>query len=307
MDIIFYGSFLLFKQGTNMIQKGLYLAILTAFSSSLSTLVMADDDYQHDGTVTYFDQTESSSDGTFKLDYRYYFSSINDNKTPYLLSGYLGQVSNIGGFYSGIGNDFDQYNISGEYVFDSKWFIKAQYSNFEADSSFENDNYGVTLGYYFNPSSSFYIEYIRSSGGYDISESSSFRKSDTEQDSITLGADTYVQFDWTEGLYLSGRYTYSDYTVDSVFNDPDISDSGGSYSDSNSTALVEADWYVTNSWSVGASYFYDFDESEYDSWLLSTDYYLPITDTMAAVFTAAKELDSDIDGFSYSIGVNGRF
>ncbi|WP_259651332.1 hypothetical protein [Shewanella sp. KT0246] len=41
--------------------------------------------------------------------------------------------------------------------------------------------------------------------------------------------------------------------------------------------------------------------------MLSSDYYLPITDTIAAVFSAAKELDSDIDGFSYSIGVNGRF
>ncbi|WP_285164956.1 putative porin [Shewanella goraebulensis] len=304
MDIIFYGSFLLFKQGTNMIQKGLYLATLTVFSS-LSTSVMADD-YQHDGNVTYYDQTESSSDGTFKVDYRYHFSPISDANKPYLLADYLGQTSNIGGHYSGIGNDFDQYDISGEYVFDSKWFIKAQYANFEADTGFDSDIYGAALGYYFNSSSSFYLEYVRSSGGYEISDSGGFRKSDTEQDNITLGVDTYIQFDWTEGLFLSGRYIYSDYTVDSIFDMPEFT-SAGSYSDNHSTAMVDADWYITNSWSVGASYFYDFDESGNDSWLLSSDYYLPIIDTIAAVFSAAKELDSDIDGFSYSIGVNGRF
>ncbi|WP_153916195.1 putative porin [Shewanella sp. TC10] len=287
-----------------MIQKGLYFTILTSLSV-LSTAAIADD-YQHDASVTYYDQTESSSDGTFKIDYRYYFSPINDTNKPYLLSGYLAQTSNIGGVYSGLGNDFDQYDISGEYVFDSNWFLKAQYANFEADTSYENDSYGVTLGYYFNSSSSFYVEYVRSSGGYDISDSGGLRKSDTEQDNITLGADTFIQFDWTEGLFLSGRYTYSDYTIDSIFDMPELI-LADSYSDSNSTALVDADWYVTNSWSVGASYFYDFDESGNDNWLLSTDYYLPISDNIAAVFTAGKVLDSDIDGFSYSIGVNGRF
>ncbi|MDO6610836.1 putative porin [Shewanella sp. 1_MG-2023] len=288
-----------------MQRRNLQLAVLVGLTS-ISSSVLANDSYQHDASVTYYDNTESDASGSFGVDYRYYFDPVSQTNKPYLLRGFLSQTSNIGAFYNGINDDVDIYRINGEYVFDSKWFVKASYQKFKLDPSYDSDNYSVGVGYYFNRSSSVFFDYSNTSGGYDFSDGTSIQKSDTDQDNFTLGANSYITFGWTKGILLAGQYTYSDYTIKSEFSFPDYQ-SKTTNTDSSSQLELAADWYITDSWSVGTSYSYDFDNSDNDNWDISSEYYLPISNGIAAVFGIQTNLDSDIDGMGYRIGVNGRF
>ncbi len=289
-----------------MQRRNLQLAVLVGLTS-ISSPVLANDSYQHDASVTYYDNTESDGSGMFGVDYRYYFSAVSQANKPYLLRGFLSQTSNIGAFYNGIGEDFNTYKVDGEYVLDSKWFLKASYHKFEADSGFDSDNYSIGFGYYFNRSSAAFFDYSSTSGEYSIGdEMSGSQKSSSDTDNYSVGVRSYIEFDWSSGIYLEASYSYQDYEVTSEISLPDF-ESKMSSSDSNSYAGLAADWYITDSWSVGTSYSYDFDNSDNDNWDISSEYYLPISNGIAAVFGIQTNLDSDIDGMGYRIGVNGRF
>jgi hypothetical protein len=67
---------------------------------------------------------------------------------------------------------------------------------------------------------------------------------------------------------------------------------------------VNADWYVTKSWSVGLGYV---DSGFDDNFVANTAYWLPISDAFSATFALSKILDSDVDGFFAAVGVVGRF
>ncbi|WP_394200541.1 putative porin [Shewanella waksmanii] len=247
------------------------LTNIALFAALVTPQVFAaqDNPFQHQAGVSYGANSEEVSDGVWNANYRYYTSPVDQASSPYALNGFLAQTTNFGAQYS----DFDAvdakgYGVDGTYVFDSKWFIGANYQKSEV-GSFDVDTYGAQLGFYFNDTSAVAAFYNDGEDGVE--------------ESYGLQVRSYLPLASTSGVDLQANWTHFD--SDDVFN-------------------VGADWYVTDAWSVGAGYSYSDDDDSFD---VRTAYWLRISDNFSANFAVAKVLDSDYDGVGMSIGVIGRF
>lgn len=300
-----------------MNKTSLTLAVLLALTST-HIYAVQDTAYQHEAEVTYAGYSESFSDGSWNGQYRYYFTPVSQEKTPYALSGFLAQTSNLGGQYSKKNGDFDvtAYSIDGEYVFEDKWYIGANYQNLDWDSNqnlgwdysstkHESDAYSVTLGYYFNDTSSVYINYGKSENttkqSYLTSNVVKNEQFSTDTTFYGIGVKSYLPLSSDQGILLSGLFNHSSY--DSTTTSPY---DNYQFSDSSNNLNAAADWYITRSWSVGAMYGTSFDSDRDDSYGINTAYTLRITDGISAKFHLSKQLEPDMDGVFAGIGVNGR-
>ena len=89
------------------------LAILLGLSSA-SAVAVQDNNYQHEANLSYQTNSEEVSDGLWNANYRYYFKSVEQGKTPYALNGFLAQESNIGANYQNFDpTDTDSYGVDG--------------------------------------------------------------------------------------------------------------------------------------------------------------------------------------------------
>ncbi|WP_028773985.1 putative porin [Shewanella waksmanii] len=244
------------------------IALLTALAST-QAFAAQDNPFQHQAGIAYNTNSEEVSDGIWNANYRYYVSPVDQANSPYALNGFLAQTTNFGAQYSNFdAADAENYGVDGTYVFASKWFIGANYQKSEV-GSFDVDTYGAQLGFYFNETSAVAAFYNDGEDGVE--------------ESYGLQARSYLPLASTSGVDLQAAWTHFD--SDDLFN-------------------VGADWYVTDSWSVGAGYHYSDDDDAFD---VRTAYWLRISDSFSANFAVAKVVDSDYDGVDMSVGVIGRF
>lgn len=278
-----------------MLIKRLNLALLFALASS-TTFAATDNIYQHDASLDYVSSTEEFSEGTWNAGYRYYFTAVSQETTPYALSGFLAQTSNIGAKYAGFEGDLDAYGMNGQYVFTSKWFVGANYQNLGTDL-FDSDTYGVSVGYYFNSTSSVYLGYTKSDKDYDIGFDD---KASADLDTLSLGVRSFLPLQSTAGVDLTAQLYFgqSEFTVKNTPNG-DVRDS-----DETTALMLSADWYLTRSWSVGANYSV---QEETDPYGINTTYHWRISDSFSAIARASKSFEPDEDGVNLSLGINGRF
>jgi len=289
----------------------LTLAVLLGLTST-NIYAVQDTDYQHEAEVSYAASSESFSDGTWSGQYRYYFTPVSQDSTPYALSGFLAQTSNLGGQYNKLDVDFDAdfttYAIDGEYVFADKWYIGANYQNTDLNnyvSKSESDTYGVTLGYYFNNTSSVYINYGKTDNTTQPKYMTSLNdiwKYDVDTTTYGVGIKSYLPLSSGQGILFSGLYSHSSADARGfALNDEYRS------SDSSNHLSAAVDWYITRSWSVGATYATTFDSDWDDPYGITTAYTLRLTDGLSAKFNLSKQIEPDIDGVSAAVGINGRF
>ncbi|GGJ00809.1 hypothetical protein GCM10007978_43070 [Shewanella hanedai] len=244
------------------------LAILLGLTS-MSAVAAQDNAFQHEASLDYQTNSEEVSDGAWNAQYRYYVAPVDQSKSPYALNGFLAQTSNIGANYSTFDvADYDQYGVDGTYVFDSKWFVSANYQQVDVSST-DFNTYGAQVGYYFNESSS--VSAFYQDGDSNVEES------------YGLNLRSYIALQSTAGVDLKATWVHLD--SDDVFN-------------------LGADWYVNNSWSVGAGYI---NSDADDTFNIRTAYWLRISDSFSANFNVSKVLDSDYDGVGMGVGVVGRF
>ncbi|NRB23226.1 putative porin [Shewanella sp.] len=244
------------------------LAILLSLSS-MSAVAAQDNDFQHEAGLEYNANSEDAGDGAWNAYYRYYFEGVDQGKSPYVLNGFLAQASNIGANYSNFDViDSDTIGVDGTFVFDSNWFVSANYQRNEI-GNFDFNTFGAEVGYYFNDSSA--VSAFYQDGDSDV------------EDSYGLTLRSYIALQSTAGVDLQANWIHSD--SDNMFN-------------------VGADWYVNNAWSVGAGYS---DSKFFDGFDIRTAYWLRISDSFSASFEISKVLDSDADGVGFGIGVIGRF
>ncbi|NCO71140.1 MULTISPECIES: putative porin [Shewanella] len=243
------------------------LALVLGFVA-LPAMAAQDAPFHHEASLGYSANTEEFGDGLWDLNYRFYLDSVSQEKGPYALNGFLAQSTNVGASYKMQDDiDLDIFSVDGTYVFDSKWFVGAKIERYDV-GSFDTDTYQLDLGYYFNDSSkvaAFYVD------GSDI-------------DSIYgLEVRSFIDLKNTTGVDLGTKWTHTD--ADDIFN-------------------VNADWYVTKSWSVGLGYD---DNGSDDNFTAKTAYWLRMSDAFSATFELGKVLDSDVDGLFVGVGVVGRF
>ena len=279
-----------------MIVNRLNLALLLALTST-TTLAATENAYQHDASIVYASSSEEFSDGTWNANYRYYLTPVSQDTVPYALSGFLAQTSNLGANYAGFEGDLDAYLINGQYVFASKWFVGANYQNLGTDL-FDSDTYGVSIGYYFNSTSSVYLGYTKSDQDYDIGLGA---KASANLDTFNLGIRSFLPLQTTAGVDLTAQlfFSQSDYTVK---NSPYGGDMNNS--DDTTALILSADWYLTRAWSVGANYSV---QEETDPYGINTTYHWRLTDSFSAVAHASKSFEPDEDGVYLTLSINGRF
>ncbi|WP_297895681.1 putative porin [Shewanella sp.] len=279
-----------------MLVNRLNLALLFALTST-TTLAATDNAYQHDAGIVYASSSEEFSDGTWNANYRYYLTPVSQDTVPYALSGFLAQTSNLGANYAGFEGDLDAYGVNGQYVFASKWFVGANYQNLGANL-FDSDTYGVSMGYYFNSTSSVYLGYTKSDQDYDIGFGA---KASADLDTFTLGIRSFLPLETTAGVDLTAQLFFgqSDYSVKNTPYGGDMSNS-----DDTTALMLSADWYLTRAWSGGANYSV---QEETDSYAINTAYHLRLTDSFSAIARASKSFEPDEDGVFLSLGINGRF
>ncbi|QFU20652.1 hypothetical protein FM038_001340 [Shewanella eurypsychrophilus] len=253
----------------------------------------------------------------------------------------MAQSSNIGAQYSlmnteyrGIGgnNDFDtdSYSIDGTYVFDSSWFLGLAYQDVnpnEQNSVYDQDSdtYTINAGYYITNSASL-------SAFYSNSEQSDEKDYELYQLAMEQSVDSYgveyrhfFAFTPLSGIDLSAKLSQE--KLDYVSVSSGASNTKNLSNNTVNTAIINLNWYINRSWSIGANYqWLDIDAehiatgdlewhtnmSHSDSFYgLKTAYWWQISQHFAANFSAAKLFGSDDanrpDGFLVGATINGRF
>ncbi|MFS1425360.1 putative porin [Shewanella sp. 10N.286.48.B5] len=327
-----------------MTRSKLSLAVMLYLASSAA--FAADNTFHHEAEIGFLDTSESS-DGLASAKYSYYFQGVKQNDVPYALATFLSQSSVVSARYA-MTERQDLYELSGEYVFDSKFFIGGAYSRLSTDRAFvpttDLDVYELKAGYYFNPHAKLTLSYLTHSHSESTSNNIySFDKSE-DYDELAVEYQHYLPFETTSGLMLTATASYSkadteyNNTYDTIFhdgtNDPvdATTEATGNGTEKQTSLGVSADWYITNSWSVGGGYqylHYD-DKSSYNHLIKTADDTLNYNDSYsdsdsANIYTlntsyfwhfskyvsarAAIEqrfIDSDSDT-SVGIAINGRF
>jgi hypothetical protein len=314
------------------------IALMLALSTS-SVYAAQDNAYHHEAELSFLD-SDDGGDGLFNANYRYYFKAVEQADKPYALSGFFHQGSTVAARYSTSSFD-DIYELSGQYVFDSNWFVSAEVSRVNFDIGSDSSTiYSANLGYFFTDHSALTLNYSRMSE----SESSSFastsynseRYDSNDLDVFGLTYEHFIPLQSTAGVMLTGAFTYSDQknTSNDLSSSVDnlgqvtIRDSKIYMGYSIYNLAINADWYINNAWSVGANVeqryvdtSYNFSDTSFDNQGdndqtdtytgINTRYAWRFADVFSAKFSLDHsyfngEYDNDSQT-SFSVGINARF
>jgi hypothetical protein len=225
-----------------------------------------DNTYHHEAEIGFLDSS-GEADGLVNANYRYYFKAVEQADKPYALAGFFNQGSTVSARYAT--TDFqDLYNISGEYVFDSKWFLGAGVNQLNADDAvFDITTYEISAGYFFSEHSKLSLNYTTNSesesnnGAYLEYEFESYFSQNI--DAITLTYEHFIPLQSTAGVFITGAVGYQNpqYINNEMLTQVDgstptiVQDSKINFENDIYTVAVFADWYINNAWSVGATYY----------------------------------------------------
>jgi hypothetical protein len=256
------------------------------------------------------------------------------------LAGFFNQGSTVSARYAT--TDFqDLYHISGEYVFDSKWFLGAGVNQLNADDAvFDITTYEISAGYFFSEHSKLSLNYTTNSesesnnGAYLEYEFESYFSQNI--DAITLTYEHFIPLQSTAGVFITGAVGYQNpqYINNEMLTQVDgstptiVQDSKINFENDIYTVAVFADWYINNAWSVGATYYRtdvntDFSSSNIDDSNksshsnnitetgLNTRYFWHFSDVFSAKFSLEHyfdngEYNSDSET-NVGIAINARF
>ncbi|MFT6132261.1 MAG: hypothetical protein ACJAW2_000979 [Shewanella sp.] len=298
-----------------------------------------DNTYHHEAEIGFLDSS-GEADGLVNANYRYYFKAVEQADKPYALAGFFNQGSTVSARYAT--TDFqDLYHISGEYVFDSKWFLGAGVNQLNADDAvFDITTYEISAGYFFSEHSKLSLNYTTNSesesnnGAYLEYEFESYFSQNI--DAITLTYEHFIPLQSTAGVFITGAVGYQNpqYINNEMLTQVDgstptiVQDSKINFENDIYTVAVFADWYINNAWSVGATYYRtdvntDFSSSNIDDSNksshsnnitetgLNTRYFWHFSDVFSAKFSLEHyfdngEYNSDSET-NVGIAINARF
>ncbi|MDD8060890.1 MULTISPECIES: putative porin [Shewanella] len=241
------------------------IALTLALSTS-SVYAAQDNAYHHEAEIGFLDSS-GESDGLVNANYRYYFEAVEQADKPYALAAFFNQGSTVSARYATTDIE-DLYNISGEYVFDSKWFLGAGVSQLDIDdAAFDITTYEISAGYFFSTNSKLTLNYATNSESTSNNDSNQVHEFESyisqDFDVITLTYEHFIPLQSTAGVFISGAVGYQNqqYINNAVLTKIDgatptvVEDSALNIENDIYTVAVFADWYINNAWSVGATYY----------------------------------------------------
>lgn len=248
-----------------MTRTKMSVALMLALAT-IPAYAAQDNTYHHEAEIGFLDSS-GEADGLVNANYRYYFKAVEQADKPYALAGFFNQGSTVSARYAT--TDFqDLYNISGEYVFDSKWFLGAGVNQLNADDAvFDITTYEISAGYFFSEHSKLSLNYATNSesesnnGAYLEYEFESYFSQNI--DAITLTYEHFIPLQSTAGVFITGAVGYQNpqYINNEMLTQVDgstptiVQDSKINFENDIYTVAVFADWYINNAWSVGATYY----------------------------------------------------
>ncbi|WP_350432368.1 putative porin [Shewanella sp. H8] len=134
-----------------MTRTKMSIALMLALTT-IPAYAAQDNVYHHEVEIGFLDSS-GEADGLVNANYRYYFKAVEQADKPYELAAFFNQGSTISGRYATTDLK-DLYNISGQYVYDSNWFVGAGVNryNFDNNGNYRgidsNIIYDVNLGYF---------------------------------------------------------------------------------------------------------------------------------------------------------------
>ncbi len=321
-----------------MTRTKMSVALMLALAT-IPAYAAQDNTYHHEAEIGFLDSS-GEADGLVNANYRYYFKAVERADKPYALAGFFNQGSTVSARYAT--TDFqDLYNISGEYVFDSKWFLGAGVNQLNADDAvFDITTYEISAGYFFSEHSKLSLNYTTNSesesnnGAYLEYEFESYFSQNI--DAITLTYEHFIPLQSTAGVFITGAVGYQNpqYINNEMLTQVDgstptiVQDSKINFENDIYTVAVFADWYINNAWSVGATYYRtdvntDFSSSNIDDSNksshsnnitetgLNTRYFWHFSDVFSAKFSLEHyfdngEYNSDSET-NVGIAINARF
>ncbi|WP_351015273.1 hypothetical protein [Shewanella sp. AC91-MNA-CIBAN-0169] len=321
-----------------MTRTKMSVALMLALAT-IPAYAAQDNTYHHEAEIGFLDSS-GEADGLVNANYRYYFKAVEQADKPYALAGFFNQGSTVSARYAT--TDFqDLYHISGEYVFDSKWFLGAGVNQLNADDAvFDITTYEISAGYFFSKHSKLSLNYTTNSesesnnGAYLEYEFESYFSQNI--DAITLTYEHFIPLQSTAGVFITGAVGYQNpqYINNEMLTQVDgstptiVQDSKINFENDIYTVAVFADWYINNAWSVGATYYRtdvntDFSSSNIDDSNksshsnnitetgLNTRYFWHFSDVFSAKFSLEHyfdngEYNSDSET-NVGIAINARF
>jgi hypothetical protein len=321
-----------------MTRTKMSVALMLALAT-IPAYAAQDNTYHHEAEIGFLDSS-GEADGLVNANYRYYFKAVEQADKPYALAGFFNQGSTVSARYAT--TDFqDLYHISGEYVFDSKWFLGAGVNQLNADDAvFDITTYEISAGYFFSEHSTLSLNYTTNSesesnnGAYLEYEFESYFSQNI--DAITLTYEHFIPLQSTAGVFITGAVGYQNpqYINNEMLTQVDgstptiVQDSKINFENDIYTVAVFADWYINNAWSVGATYYRtdvntDFSSSNIDDSNksshsnnitetgLNTRYFWHFSDVFSAKFSLEHyfdngEYNSDSET-NVGIAINARF
>ncbi|NKF52299.1 hypothetical protein G3R49_17200 [Shewanella sp. WXL01] len=260
-----------------MTKPTLSLAILLAISSHTAQAENQPDNYsnsyQHEAEVSFL-ESDFTSDGIINASYEFHFKPLEANNKPLVLGSFFNQSSSLSFGYSNT-DIITSYQASGEYVFDSKWFVGGSYQRINQENNWvspdSEDAWSLSAGKYLNDNTLIAINFTQNSN--DEHEIGNNHESKFDYTNRLYSAH-YLQFfplESTAGIFLNATYGYSTYKSDSYNDYPfyyDEQQRYKSYSTNDSKThlfIAKADWFITNAWSVGIAANYINNEYTYVS------------------------------------------
>ncbi len=336
--------------------------ITTLLLSSLFTCSVHADNpsFQHELSASTLSSTSDFDEATWFASYRYFAVPVLTNNSPYALNSFFAQTSNVGAEYIKNNlNDEDTYNLDGTYVFDSKFFIGIDYQSFNdnSDDWYFNDDevsYGAKVGYFFNESTEVSLFYRNRSGDNSYQNTDNLDPADynmlvTESnydlEAITYGINfqSFITLESFSGINLQANWQntqqdsnyFTRFALGDSYPTPDISERANDTSNDITVNLITlaADFYINQSWSVGANYQWkDVDwrstktisselslasdiainnrNDDYSKYGINTAYWWEITNNVNIQFSATQYFNNDVDDMDdllLGLDVNARF
>ncbi|MBB1426140.1 hypothetical protein H5181_06630 [Shewanella sp. SG44-2] len=313
--------------------------VLMLALATIPAYAAQDNTYHHEAELSFLD-SDDGGDGLFNANYRYYFKAVEQADKPYVLADFFHQGSTVAARYSTSSFD-DIYELSGQYVFDSNWFVGAKVSRVNFDTGSDSSTiYSANLGYFFTDHSALTLNYSRisesESNTFTSKNYNSERYDSNDVDVFGLTYEHFVPLQSTAGVMLTGALTYSDQQNTSNASSTSVDDLGQVtntdsqmyFGNNNYNVAIKADWFINNAWSIGAAAEQRYTETDYD--ISGTNYDNKSnndrTDTLtgintryvwrfADVFSAKFSLDhsyyngeyNNDSQTSFSVGINARF